>query len=179
MLNIVAINGDRYVLDVGFGANGPTKPLLLAENQVQINVGEQEMRLLHGSIPDFTKSDQKVWIYQVRHSSDQPWLPTYAFTDLEFTPRDFTMMNFFMSTHRTSWFTYLLVCVRMILEDGEIVGDVTLFGNEVKKRVRGRSEVLALCGSEEERVKALEEFLGIKLSPAERNGIHGMMSQIL
>lgn len=179
MLNVVTIEGARYVLDVGFGSSGPTCPLPLEADKIFTNVGQQEMMLRHGNIPDFTDADQKVWVYLHRNGVDQPWLPTYAFSEMEFTPSDFTMMNYFMSTHRTSWFTYLIVCVRMVLEDGEIVGDVTLFGNEVKKRVNGKSEVLALCESEEERVKALREFLGVELDDAEKQGIDGMTSKIL
>jgi arylamine N-acetyltransferase len=178
MLNIVTIEGQRYVIDVGFGSNGPMHPLPLVEDQVSINVGQQEIRLLYGTIPDFTKSSQKLWLYQHRNEVDQPWLPTYAFSDMEFTPGDFRIMNHFTSTHRTSWFTYMIVCVRMVLEEGEIVGDITLFGNEVKKRIKGHSELLALCSSEEERIKALEDFLGVKLSAAEKNGIHGMVTEI-
>lgn len=179
MLNIVTIEGKRYVIDVGFGSSGPTHPLPLIENEISCNVGQQEMRLIHTSIPDFTMSSQKLWVYEHRNAVDQPWLPTYAFSEMEFTPRDFTIMNHFTSTHRTSWFTYLIVCVRMILENGEIVGDVTLFGNEVKRRIKGKSELLALCTSEEERVNALHEFLGVKLSAAEKDGIHGMITELL
>jgi hypothetical protein len=67
----------------------------------------------------------------------------------------------------------------MVLEDEQIVGDITLAGNEVKKRIRGESTVLALCTSEEERLKSLDEFFGVKLSSAERDGIRGMITEIL
>ncbi|KAK2591993.1 hypothetical protein QQS21_010329 [Conoideocrella luteorostrata] len=178
MLNIVTIAGTRYLVDVGFGSNGPTCPLPLAENRIVVNVGQQEMRLQYKGIPDLTQTSQKLWVYQFRNGADQPWLPSYAFSEMEFTPNDFAMMNHFTSTHRTSWFTYLVVCVKMVLEEGEIVGDITLFGNEVKKRVGDNSELLALCGSEEQRIAALEEFLHVKLDAAERNGIHGMITEI-
>jgi arylamine N-acetyltransferase len=179
MLNIVRIDDKKYVVDVGFGSSGPTRPLPLVGEEISINVGDQEMRLMHDTIPDFTQSSQKLWLYQHRNSPTQEWLPTYAFSEMEFTPSDYMMMNYFTSTHRTSWFTYLVVCVKMILEDGEIVGDVTLFGSEVKRRVKGKSEVLALCKSEEERIKALDEFLGVKLTSAEIEGIRAMPTELL
>lgn len=178
MLNIVTIEGKKYVLDVGFGSSGPTQPLLLTENEILTNVGTQEMRLIHATLPDFTVSTQKLWQYEIRHTPTDPWLPAYAFTELEFTPRDFMMMNYFTSTHKTSWFTYLVVCVKMVLEEGEIVGDVTLFGVEVKRRIKGETTLLALCESEEDRVKALDEFLGVKLSAAETEGIRGMITEL-
>jgi arylamine N-acetyltransferase len=179
MLNIVTIAGKSYVVDVGFGSSGPTHPLPLVQNELSLNVGTQEMRLLYDTIPDFTSSGQKLWQYQFRHDATQPWLPAYAFSELEFTPSDFAMMNYFTSTHFTSWFTYLVVCVKMVLEDGKIVGDVTLAGNEVKRRVKGESVVLAVCDSEEERVEALQEFFGVRLSGTEREGIRGMVTEIL
>src|ERR1700710_2070824 len=157
MLHIVTIQGKRYMVDVGFGPSGPTHPLPLVENEISVNVGEQQMRLIYDTIPDFTDSSQKLWIYQLRNAADLPWLPTYAFTEMEFTPRDFMVTNHFTSTHRTSWFTYMVCCARMVLEDGDIIGDVTLFRNEVKKRIRGKAELLALCTAEEERVKALDD----------------------
>jgi arylamine N-acetyltransferase len=104
---------------------------------------------MHNAIPDFTRSSQKLWLCQHRNGADQPWLHTYAFSEMEFTPSDFQMMNYFTSTHRSSWFTCLIVCVKMILEDGEIVGDITFFGGEIKRRVKGKSEVLVVCKSEE------------------------------
>jgi hypothetical protein len=67
----------------------------------------------------------------------------------------------------------------MVSEDGQIVGDITLTGNEVKKRIKGESVVLAFCISEEERLKALDEFFGIRLSSSERDGIRGMITEIL
>ena len=179
MLNMVTIDDKKYIVDVGFGSSGPTHPLLLVENEISVNVGDQEMRLMYDTIPDFTRSNQKLWLYQHRNSKTQEWLPTYAFSEMEFTPGDYQMMNYFTSTHRTSWFTYFIVCVKMIMEDGEIVGDVTLFGSEVKRRVRGKTEVLALCKSEEDRVKALETFLGVKLSSAEIEGVRDMPTELM
>ena len=60
MLNLVTIAGKRYVLDVGFGSSGPTHPLPLVQNEISINVGTQEMRLMHDTIPDFTRLGEKL-----------------------------------------------------------------------------------------------------------------------
>jgi arylamine N-acetyltransferase len=180
MLNIVTIEGKRYVLDVGNGSTGSVRPLPLVPDEISVNVGVQEIRLLHTSIPDFTHSNNKLWVYEHRNSPEKPWTPTYCFDpEIEFLPVDYEMMNYFTSSHRSCWFTYLVVCVKFILEDGEIVGDVTLFGADVKKRIKGKSEVLAVCQSEEERVKALDEFLGVKLSLAEIQGIKGLQTELL
>lgn len=179
MLNIVTIDGKRYMVDVGFGSAGPTHPLLLEHDDVSTNVGEQEIRLVHGNIPDLTDPRQRLWQYEHRNKSNDAWIPTYCFTELEFTPSDFMIMNHFTSTHRTSWFTTMVVCVKMVMVDGEIVGDVTLSGADIKKRIRGRSELLAHCASEDERVDALEKHLGVVLNTSERHGISGMVSALL
>jgi hypothetical protein len=60
MLHIVTIQGKRYVIDVGFGSSGPTHPLPLVENEISLNVGELEMRLIYDNIPDLTYSSQKL-----------------------------------------------------------------------------------------------------------------------
>lgn len=67
----------------------------------------------------------------------------------------------------------------MLVDGDVVVGDITLFNNEVKKRIRGESELLAVLTSEEERVAALAEHLGVRLSEAEKVGIHGMITELM
>ena len=50
---------------------------------------------------------------------------------------------------------------------------------DVKRRVGGETTVLAICESEEDRLRALVEFLGVKLSAAEKQGIRGMSTELL
>ncbi len=77
--------------------------------------------------------------------------PPTASTELEFLPEDFTIINYYMSQSRESWFTFYVVCVRMLLDEkGEaIVGDLTLFNDTLKRRVGATSEVLQCFASEE------------------------------
>ena len=89
------------------------------------------------------------------------------------------MMSFFTSTSKTSWFTYRVICAKLLMESGEIVGEIRLYENEVRRRVRGDSELLATLTTEEERVQALEKYFGIKLSEPEILGIHGMITELL
>lgn len=184
MLNIVTIAGARYVVDVGFGSRGPMAPLpLVADSQIHPHVIGQSMRLVRENIPDLTcaSQSQQLWIYQHRFSDADTWLSAYCFSETEFTPSDFEMMNYFMSTSRKSWFTFIVVCVKMILdEEGEgVIGDVTLAGTEVKKRVKGESELLVNCTSEKERVEALEKWFGVRLSEAEKRGVQGRITDLL
>lgn len=180
MINIVTIADMKYLIDVGFGGSGaPTHPISVVSDQPSPNIGSQSAPLLLSNIADNTCKNQKLWCYQFRHAKDRPWIDGYSFTETEFLPPDFKMMSFFTSTSKTSWFTYRIVCVKLLMENGELVGETKLYENEVRRRIRGESELLATLTSEEERVEALEKYLGVKLSEPEVLGIHGMMTELL
>lgn len=186
MINIVTIEGKKYFVDVGFGSSGPHHPIPLEEGYTAANVGTQSLRLVRETPPDLLTSSaransttQHLWQYQFKHSDDKPWLPAYCFGEMEFLPNDFVMMNHFTSTSRTSWFTYMVICMKMVMENNELVGDVTMAGPELKRRIGGQNTTLAILESEEQRIEALEKYFGIKLSAEERNGIRGMSSALV
>lgn len=60
----------------------------------------------------------------------------------------------------------------MILEGDEVVGTMVLSEGDVKRRVEGKTEPLRTYKSEEERLQALEDVFGSKLTQ-ERWGIVG------
>jgi len=180
MINIVTVASKEYLVDVGFGGSGaPSHPILLISDQPSPNIGDQSVRLSLSSIPDNTRKDKQMWCYQFRHGDDRPWIDGYSFTETEFLPQDFKMMSFFTSTSKTSWFTYRVVCVMLLMEEDELVGEVKLSGNEVRRRINGKTELLATLMSEDDRVEALKKFFGIILSEPEVMGIHGMPTEIL
>lgn len=43
----------------------------------------------------------------------------------------------------------------------------------VKRNLGGRTEIVRVCGTEAERIQALDEFFGITLTEAEKGGIRG------
>lgn len=180
MVNIVTLNdGNKYMLDVGFGGNGPTQPLLLDAFKSQVlQIEPAEMRLTKQNIAENTDPDQRLWVYQHRINPDVEWLSIYCFTELEFLPQDYQVMNFYTSQSRTSWFTYRIACVKMIMEKGKLVGTVMLVGGDVKRRIKGHTEHLETCENEQERVKALEKYFDIKLGPDEIGGIKGMVTAL-
>ena len=180
MVNMVTLSdGSKYMLDVGFGGNGPTQPLLLDESESEMQqIDKAQMRLRKQSLAVNTDTLQKLWLYQYRVRPDSEWEPIYCFTKLEFLPQDYEVMNFYTSQSRTSWFTYRLVCMKMILEDGELTGTLLLTGGDVKRRIRGEVEHLQTCEKEEQRVEALEKYFDIKLSVAEAAGIASMVTSL-
>lgn len=180
MINIVTITNKKHLVDVGFGGPGaPTHPIPLLSDQPSGNIGSQSVRLLLSNISDNTRKDQQLWCYQLAYGENRSWIDAYSFTETEFLPQDFKMMSFFTSTSKTSWFTYRIVCAKYLMENEEIVGDIRLYENEVRCRVRGAPTLLETLRTEEERVLALEKYLGVKLSEPEVLGIHGMITQLL
>ncbi|PYI07737.1 arylamine N-acetyltransferase 2 [Aspergillus sclerotiicarbonarius CBS 121057] len=180
MVNIITIGEQKYLIDVGFGSNGPHQPVPLVPAYEFHNVGEQFGRLVYGPITQHTSKGQSLWQYEIRNGHGD-WTPAYCFTETEFLPEDFTMINYYMSTSRESWFTFHVVCVRMLLDDeGEnIVGDLTLFNDTLKRRLGATSEVLEKFSSEEERVVALEKLFKIHVSEADRDRIRHTIAEIL
>lgn len=183
MVNIVTIEGQKYCVDVGFGSSGPSFPLLLQEISTAPNIGTQSLRLENLAPIDLlthSSASQKLWEYSYRHHDESAWVIAYSFSEQEFLPEDFEIMSFYMSRSRKSWFTLMVICGKMLMDREEnLVGDVGCVGKVFKKRVNGESHVLAECVTEVERVKALEEFLGVRLDEVDRRGIRGLISEIV
>ncbi|KAJ5935123.1 hypothetical protein N7466_004670 [Penicillium verhagenii] len=181
MLLIVVIEGKKYLVDVGFGNNCAVAPLLLREGETAPHIGnDSEMRLIKDTLDEFVNKAQKVWIYQTRYNPTSDWVPNFCFSDVEFLPQDFEMMNVNVSTSRTSWFTQAVVCVLMIMDQSEenIIGQYVMLGKELKKRVHGESKILQVLQNEDDRVKALAKYFGISLRQNEIQGIQGLSSEL-
>jgi arylamine N-acetyltransferase len=167
-------------VDVGFGTYNATGPLLLQEGVISTRIAPSEMRLIKDSLVEATDKSQKFWIYQTRHSLESNWLSMICFADMELLPQDFELMNFGVSQRRASWFTQMFVCTRMILDSTgqEIIGQCSLSGKDVKRRIHGQTEVLGVIESEDDRVKALAEYFDMHLRNSEIQGIRGLVSQV-
>jgi arylamine N-acetyltransferase len=181
MVNLITIGEQKYLIDVGFGSNGPHQPIPLQREFKFHNVGDQFGRLLSGPIPQHTSKNQTLWQYEVCNGEGATWTQAYCFTETEFIPEDFTIINYYMSTSRESWFTFHVVCVLMLLdeESQKIVGDLTLFNNTLKRRLGATSEALETFTSDEERVAALAKFFNITVSKAGRESVRHTSSEIL
>lgn len=178
MVNIVTIDANKYLVDVGFGSNGPTHPMPLVDGKISDGIQPQSLRLLWTNIPENTDPSQRLWVYQYRKNDDSPWIFAYCFTELEFLPQDYEIMNYATSTLRTSFFTYMVVCTKTILEGEEVIGILILVGNVIKRRVKGKTEVLMTCETERQRVEGLRKWFGISLTDAEQQGIMGTVTQL-
>ena len=182
LVNLVTLSSHRYLVDVGMNARGPIVPLSLISDTSAFSVYPRKARLLHSLIPEHTASYalNLMWRLEVRDREGCQWTPTYAFSEIEFLPVDFEMINWYMTTSPRSFFKHKILVGRMILDEQreEIVGDITLFEKILRKRIQGEVKFEVECKSENERVQLLQEHFGIKLRDAERKGIIGMVSQI-
>jgi len=196
VVNIVTLPaGEKYVSDVSFGGDGPTKPLPLITPTspsedfpypITTNLGPQEVRLIHSNIPSQSNPEPKLWIYQYRKSPQQEWNSFYAFAEIEFFRSDFEVMNYFTSTFRggSNFQTERCLIVKSLKgglrgEEESIVGKVMLVGGEMKRNDGGKTRVMRVCENEEERIKALREDFGIVLTDEEVVGIKGTPAELL
>lgn len=175
------------MVDVAFGGDGARCPLPLIPDRVTPNIGTQEIRLARDFIPGQTNrssEDRKLWIYQYRNSPEKDWNSFFAFSDaVEFTPEDFGVMNWYTSASPESFQTFTVLVVsflRRAKEDGEqeVYGKRMLVDGVVKENLGGKTKVVQVCGSEEERVEALREWFGIRLTEEERKGIKGWRTEL-
>ena len=182
MLNLVRIEGDWWVVDVGMGAMGPNIIYPLQDGYEAVAILPRRIRLRKRSIPEHAaQSDaeaQKLWCYDVCHNPKQVdeeshWIPTYCFTETEFLPQDYEMMSWFTSTHPKSFFTYSVMCTKMLLDEAQeqIVGDITLFNNGVRKTLHGERESVKELKTEQERVDALKDIFDVHITQEEQSAI--------
>jgi arylamine N-acetyltransferase len=180
MVILATINDRVYHIDVGFGNYGTLSPIPLEDGASVDCVPGLVARLVFRSIAECT-TDQKLWILEIKENHSSEWFPGYCFSTLEFLPQDFRTINYRMMTDPTSWFTYTVVLCRVALKEGkdEAEGTITIFGNTIQKRVSGgASIIIEVFKSEEQRVKALENWFGVVLEEEDIKAIEGFVSEI-
>ena len=178
MVNIVTIADSKYMVDVGFGGNGATAPLPLQEDDIHERIApSSEMRLARATIKQCTDASQRLWLYQARDTSEAAWQTQYCFTETEFLPADYAMMNFWTSQSRTSIFTQALLMAKMVMRGGEVVGAVTMFNGKVKRKV-GDGVEERCCVTEKDRLEVLREWFGVRLTGEEERGIRGLVTEL-
>ena len=182
MVNIVTLDdGAKYMVDVAFGGDGATKPIPLVDGQITPNIGTQELRLVYDRIPQQTSQSQRWWIYQYRNSVEKEWNSFYCFSEIEFLHQDFEVMSYFASTSKRSPMTSTVLVVKFLREEGEegrVYGKVMLVDGEVKINTDGKTRVVKVCKTEDERDGALKQYFGITLQEEEREGIKGMSTEL-
>jgi arylamine N-acetyltransferase len=183
MLNLVRLDGQWWVVDVGMGNMGPQLPYLLQDGHEQVSVPPRKIRLQLRPIPESYASatngvePPKLWCYDVclklGDDGEDKWTPHYCFTETEFLPQDYEIMSWFTSTNKVCFFTYSVVVMKMLLDDAEqqVIGHLTLFNDKVMKNIGADREMLRDLKTEQDRLDALKEFFGIELTPEEQANV--------
>lgn len=182
MVNIVTLaDGKKYMVDVGFGINAPTQPHLLESGVIRPGVESQEMRLLWDTIVPTTDPNQHLWILQWRDIGSEQWLTNYCFTETEFLPADYEIINYYTYHSPKSWFTQVAVLAKFTqLEyQGPLVGSLVMLNGEVKQRIGATDRgIIESCSNESERIAALKNYFDIDLSEKEKQGIRGTKCEL-
>ncbi|KAK4502273.1 hypothetical protein PRZ48_005698 [Zasmidium cellare] len=180
MLNLVKINNQRYIVDVGMGSMGPAIVYPLQDGWEGVAVAPRKIRLQLKAIPEtYGQGDDapKLWCFDQCLVPDAPgkdkWIPTYCFTETEFLPQDYEMMSYFTSNNPSVFFTYCLICTKLLVDEEKevVVGDVSLFNNGVRKTVGGKRDAPQELKSEEERIQVLKDVFKVELTEEEKNGL--------
>lgn len=181
MVNIVTVNGTRYLVDVGFGFNGAPLPVPLEDGHEFVGIAPTRGRLEYRNLTEeHSDPNQRVWVYSIQDNEGAPWKELYHFVETEFLPGDFEVMNLRTMTAPQSFFVQSVMCICTVLDDEKekAVGVLLLHRDYVKRQLGAESSIVEQLQSEEQRVRALERYFGIVLSPEERRGIRGLASEL-
>jgi arylamine N-acetyltransferase len=111
-------------------------------------------------------------IYQVRNSPDREFGSCYSFIDAEHITEDFAVMNYYTSTHPKSYMTNTALVVKFLHNDFNVYGKRMLINSEIRENSGSKTELVATCNTEAERIRLLEEKFGLTLTEDEQRAIH-------
>lgn len=179
MVNLVTVDGQRYLVDVGYGSPGPLQPVPLVDGHSFSIVSPQAGKLEYRALSQHLDPQQRVWVYSMGNL-DAELREQYCFTETEFFPEDFEVMNLSTMTLPTSYFIQTVLAMVAIVDKktGAPEGTLTLHKDEIKRHYRGDTTVLETLKNEEQRVKALETYFGVVLNQRDRDAIKGRATEL-
>ena len=172
---LVRILNQQYLVDVGYGPNCATSPILLINDEIRPNVIPAAVRLLDAQVEGSNDMSPKLWHYQHRKDDKCDFINQYCFSTIEFFQSDFEVINHFTSTSPRSIFNQKLICVKMIPSgdsDNNIKGCIIL-QHDLKTRIGGNTVTLESFKTEEQRLEALRREFQINFTKEEETGIQG------
>lgn len=177
-LNTIVTIGDlQYIVDTSHGPSGSPTPVALVHDQAEVDIWPRQRRLLHTPLPGWNP-DHKYWRLQIKDTDAEAWLDVWAFTETEWLEFDFQMLRTAYSTLGTGWVAPRLVCFKTLFEANVPVGYLLMAEDELRKKYKGKTEVLQKFFSEAERIAALEDEFNIVLSQEEQKGVVGMDAEL-
>jgi arylamine N-acetyltransferase len=182
MVNIVTVDNTRYSVDVGFGSHQPMQPVPLLDKHTFVQIAPRRGRLEHRSISQHSEPSQRVWVYSTQEDASAPWVERNLIVETEFFRADYEAMNMSTMSAKTSFFVQNVMAMRAILneETGVVDGIYTLFGNKVKRHMSNDDpQLVAELRTDEDRVRAIRDYFGVRLSDLEQRGIRGLPTELV
>lgn len=175
------------------------------EYPVHRNLGSQEVRITRDLYPGVVSDGEgnKVWFYEYRNRPEDEWNRYFAFGDREASSWDLECANYWVSSHPESFQRKQILVVKFLGSSGEetgkkflesadkshsgkieipeveIRGKIMLADGVVKRNLGGKTDIVKICQTEEERLQALREYFGITLSEDEQQGIKGFETALV
>ena len=181
MVNLVTVDGTRYVVDVGFGSHQAMKPVPLRDGYEFTQISPRRGRLEYRSVGAHSDQAQRVWVYSTQETASAPWVEANMFTETEFFRADYEGMNLSPMSSPSSFFVKTVMAVRGILDEdaGQVGGVYVLFGARVKMVRKDEPEqILHDMVTEKERVAAIDKYFLVPLAADEQRGILGLPTQL-
>ncbi|KAJ6611707.1 hypothetical protein B0H10DRAFT_1809026, partial [Mycena sp. CBHHK59/15] len=183
---------ETYVVDVGWGAAGLVRPILLSDSPSNVIPGAcppEEHRLTRRPHPSSSiEAPPTDWRLEMRCGTHQPdWRVVFAFSEAGFYPADFNVCMYLGAQRPAAgplWgnpFIAEVLCVRHFLVDTEKghIGRYVLARDRVKRQVGETSEVMRILKTEYERAAALREIFGVEIYDEDVKYIRGRVAALV
>jgi len=194
-----------YLVDVGCGGSGLTRPILLSDAEDNVVIGTtptEKHRLTRGAHPaSRLASSQRLWhleVSQIKGSIHQSmWRVVYTFPEEEFFSTDYESANFAVCRQRQpgGLFWENVVCSKHFWLDSYEIGDsdsqadksvltrymgrIGMEGRVIRRHTGTKSEIIRTVATEIERADALRELFGIDLNAEDLEHIRGRDAELV
>ena len=174
MVLIVRLDQD-YLVDVGFGSNGPVTTLAIPPMStlgvIVRGVTPEEHQL--GSISAPHSPRDSVYILRHRRDRDAPWTPLFTFDPrTPFSDSDYEIISFHSHCHPSSPFVNSILCTTVGFDKtGKAITRMLLQNNVLKERIGGENRVVEKFDTEDARLKAIERIWGINFNETQKQGV--------
>ena len=152
-INLVELDGQIWVCDVGFGGSGFRQPLML-----QVDVEVEQL----GEIYRWHKNDEHGFYLQKK--MEQEWQPFYTFKIEPALPIDLAMANFYTSNSSDHIFRDAILGTRMTDHGRVTLSDHTFKVFDLTKGTLEKETVTDFA----EYLGNLKKHLGVQLNEAEK-----------
>lgn len=171
MANMVILNGKRFLVDVGYGADGPVQAVLLSHGNMCLGLNGQYLKVEQQRLSQHQDADQRVWVYFQQRAAEH-WRPVYHFLEAEFFCSDFTVLNHYAMT-QSRWSRTVLAQKFVFGSDERLSGSLLLVRDELRSG-NGTTNAMTLVAKlqdEQMRLETLKRYFGIALDEQERFAI--------